>query len=285
MGGPSERIRIQGSQLATNQQPFASTAPARVSSAGRPGETPSGSVAAAPTIAIEPNEIAPSKVRAHGTHQPIKWAWLIAVTTLTLVIAWMLNRAVSGPARIPLGLQVVSREKQLEIHWNQTRPIRNATKGVMRISDGGIQEVIEFDVTQLRDGGVHYSPMTNDVNVRLEVSGLDGTSSSESVRSVAIPYYRPQNRHGHPVLIQVVLLGMPPRCQFGDLGGSSFVSRCGTARMIHYFSWRTRLQSGADLRGQRQLGERPGIDVDVNGFRLANDLLASGNAKFRDCRE
>jgi hypothetical protein len=62
----------------------------------------------------------------------------------------MLHRAVSGPARIALGLQVVSREKQLEIHWNHdATSIRNAANGVLRISDGGVQEVIEFDPMQV----------------------------------------------------------------------------------------------------------------------------------------
>ena len=107
---------------------------------------------------------------------------------LTLAIAWMLHRAVSGPARIALGLQVVSREKQLEIHWNNdATPIRNAAKGVMRISDGGAQKVLQLDATQLRDGAVAYSPTSNDVTVRLEVNSVDGTTSSESTRPVAIP--------------------------------------------------------------------------------------------------
>jgi hypothetical protein len=66
---------------------------------------------------------------------------------------------------------VLSRGKQLEIHWNhEATSIRNAAKGVMRISDGGVQEVIEFNASQLRDGAVAYSTTTNDVNVRLEVS-------------------------------------------------------------------------------------------------------------------
>ena len=119
----------------------------------------------------------------------MKWARVAAVVAiLGVAIAWMLNRAGSSHTRIPLGLQVVSRNKVLEIRWNHNAaPVRNAAKGMMRISDGGVQEVIEFDATQLRDGAVAYSPNTNDVSVRLEVNGADGTSASESVRSVAVP--------------------------------------------------------------------------------------------------
>ncbi len=142
-----------------------------------------------PPIPSEPNEIAPSNVWGpRAPARPINWVWLIAVAILALAIGSMLHRAVSGPARIAIGLQVVSRGKQLEIHWNHdATPIRNAAKGVMRISDGGVQEVMEFDATQLRDGTVAYSPTSNDVTVRLEVNSVDGTTSSESMRSVAIP--------------------------------------------------------------------------------------------------
>ena len=181
-----ECARIQRFQRAAYDQLVAIPSLSLVSPAGQPAETSSGSVAVAPPIPIEPNEIAPSNI--WGPRGTRKWAGLIAVAILTLAIAWMLHRAVSGPARIALGLQVVSREKQLEIHWNHdATPIRNAAKGVMRISDGGVQEVMEFDATQLRDGTVAYSPASNDVTVRLEVRSVDGTTSSESTRSVAIP--------------------------------------------------------------------------------------------------
>jgi hypothetical protein len=184
-----ECARIQRFHWAANDQRVAIPSIPLVSLAAQPAETSSDSVAVAPPIPIEPNEIAPSNVQGpHGTRVAIKWAWLIAVAILTLANAWMLRRAVSGPARIPLGLQVVSRGKQLEIHWNHdATPIRNAAKGVMRISDGGVQEVIEFDATQLRDGAVAYSPTSNDVTVRFEVNSVDGTTSSASMRSVAIP--------------------------------------------------------------------------------------------------
>jgi hypothetical protein len=184
-----ECARIQRFQRATYDQLVAIPFLSLVSPAAQPAETSSGSVAVAPPIPIEPNEIAPSNIWGpRGTRKPIKWAWLIAVTILMLAIAWMLHRAVSGPARIALGLQVVSREKQLEIHWNNdATPIRNAAKGVMRISDGGVQEVLELDATQLRNGTVAYSPTSNDVTVRLEVNSVDGTTSSESMRPVASP--------------------------------------------------------------------------------------------------
>lgn len=173
---------------------------------------------APPPIPIEPEDLVPPRAWTNETSRPINWLRLIpTVAILTLVVAWLLNHgsqdvtaataepqaaapvssspvtvqpvaAVLTSTQVPLGLEVLLRGKQLEIHWNHDAAvIRNAAKGVMRISDGGVKEVIEFDATQLRDGAVAYSPKTNDVSVRFEVNGLDGSSSSESVRSVAIP--------------------------------------------------------------------------------------------------
>jgi hypothetical protein len=87
-----------------------------------------------------------------------------------------------------LGLTVTTRQQQLEIRWNRLSPVIAASdKGAMQITDDGITEVVPFDQSQLRDGYVAYTPKTTDVNVRLEVTGKDGGTTSESIRSVAIP--------------------------------------------------------------------------------------------------
>lgn len=170
-----------------------------------------------PATPAEPLPPPPPEAWQHGSREPIRWVRLVpTIALLTVGIAaadWTLTRKAGEPAappevkqtvaaaatiqpvsnppataQIPLGLQVAMRGKVLEIHWNHTSPIvQNAAKGVMRISDGGVEEVIQFDVTQLHDGAVAYPPKTNDVSVRFEISGLDGSSVSESVRAVAIP--------------------------------------------------------------------------------------------------
>lgn len=57
----------------------------------------------------------------------------------------------------------------------------------MRITDGSETEVIAFDPSQLLDGAVAYTPNTNDVSIKFEVTAADGSSTAESVRAVAIP--------------------------------------------------------------------------------------------------
>ncbi len=87
-----------------------------------------------------------------------------------------------------LGLNVTPRQHQLEIRWNRnSAAIAESDRGVMKITEDGITEAVPFDPTQLRDGYVAYTPKTSDVNIRLEVTGKDGGTTSESIRSVAIP--------------------------------------------------------------------------------------------------
>jgi hypothetical protein len=87
-----------------------------------------------------------------------------------------------------LGLRVTSRPHQLEIRWNrESATIAASDQGVMRITEAGTTEAVPFDQDQLHDGYVAYTPKTNDVNIRFEVTGKDGGTTSESVRSVAIP--------------------------------------------------------------------------------------------------
>ena len=87
-----------------------------------------------------------------------------------------------------LGLKVATQPHQLEIRWNRAAStIATAMKGSMSISEAGVTESIPFDVQQLRDGYVAYTPKTNDVSVRFEVTGADGVAKTESIRVVAIP--------------------------------------------------------------------------------------------------
>jgi hypothetical protein len=88
----------------------------------------------------------------------------------------------------PLGLKVTSQPHLLEIRWNRAASaITTAAKGTMRISEAGLTEVVPFDPRELREGSVAYTPKTNDVGIRLEVTAADGAATTESVRVVAIP--------------------------------------------------------------------------------------------------
>jgi hypothetical protein len=89
----------------------------------------------------------------------------------------------------PLGLKVAVQPHQLEIRWNaRATQLLAAEKGVLEITEGDVTAKIPIDRQELRNGYVAYSPKTNDVYVRFEVSGADGKSTTESVRVVvALP--------------------------------------------------------------------------------------------------
>ncbi len=88
----------------------------------------------------------------------------------------------------PLGLKVTSRKQQLEIRWDHAlRAVLNGSKGVIKITEGEMTELIPLDRHDLQDGYVSYTAMTNDVRIRFEVNQPDGTSVTESARVVSIP--------------------------------------------------------------------------------------------------
>ena len=176
-------------------EPVAFPSPAMVSNTARSSETPFSSYEADAThLKVESSGTAAAHVWISVARNLVQRAWVVLVVISVLTISWLAYRTAAGPAGIPIGLQVLSRGEQLDIHWNNNATaIRRAAKGVMHISDGGVKEVIELDGKQLRNGGVAYSPTSKDVTVQLEISGVDGTRSSESVNSVAVPGILPKS--------------------------------------------------------------------------------------------
>ncbi|HTS46682.1 MAG TPA: hypothetical protein VMH05_01995 [Bryobacteraceae bacterium] len=133
---------------------------------------------------------------------PVQWLHLLPTVALAILgvtvasLATSLHgasdpEATANPAPLAqtsLGLRVVPKPQQLEILWNHdSNAIQAAENGLIRISDGDIAEAVPFDARQLQDGALVYRPLTNDVNIRLEVKEKDGQQISESVRTVATP--------------------------------------------------------------------------------------------------
>jgi len=135
--------------------------------------------------------------------EPIPWMRLLTTTAVFgivtgAVLIGLESRQSSGPPTVdtpaapaydsPLGLKVISRKREVEIRWDHnSQAALNATKALVKISEGEMTESIPLDQHDLQDGFVAYTPMTNDVRVRFEMIKNDGTSVSESARIVAIP--------------------------------------------------------------------------------------------------
>jgi len=170
---------------------------------------------------LEPEREAPArsaisrtpKVPAAAPSEDVRWSRLLPTMALVVVaivvtqMAWSSRGTISSnsapateadePATLSttpsnyetsLGLKVTSEPHQLEIRWNRAASaIAGAVKGTMSISEAGVTEAIPFDPRELREGYVAYTPKTNDVGIRFEVSGANGAATTESIRVVAIP--------------------------------------------------------------------------------------------------
>ncbi len=85
---------------------------------------------------------------------------------------------------LSLKLSVAENRNQLDVTWNRTVPaIFYARRGVLSISDGSVQQNLELTGTQLRTGKVHYSPVSSDVRLRLEVFSEGQKQVGESIRA------------------------------------------------------------------------------------------------------
>ncbi|HEX5227412.1 MAG TPA: hypothetical protein VFW44_06860 [Bryobacteraceae bacterium] len=149
-----------------------------------------------PSISARPpdSKAAPSPRTALSQ---VEWLRLLPTVALAIVLVGAYQSAATwsrepAPAesndRTNLGLTVNSLANLLEIRWNrESRAILASAGGTMKITENGVTETVPIDPAQLRDGYVAYGPKTNDVSIRLEVTGRHGDRTSESVRSVAIP--------------------------------------------------------------------------------------------------
>jgi hypothetical protein len=94
----------------------------------------------------------------------------------------------TAPYQSPLGLRVTARKQQVEIRWDHdSLAALKPVKGLVKITEGEITKLIPLDWRDLQDGYVSSAPLTNDVEVRFEITRADGSSVTESARVVAIP--------------------------------------------------------------------------------------------------
>lgn len=142
----------------------------------------------APTILLVALAIGTIQLATNSRHPVVAAASSVAEAPAPEATQAALSVLPAPPSDHFLGLSVTSKQHQLEIRWNrESAAIASADKGQMKITEDGITEALPFDPSQLRDGYVAYTPKTNDVSIRLEVTAKDGSTKSESIRSVAIP--------------------------------------------------------------------------------------------------
>jgi hypothetical protein len=126
----------------------------------------------------------------------LRWGLIAAAVIVAAISVWYLavwyaldgsgQPGTAGRPATTLDLNAGEAQGQLEIGWNRSAPIaRNATRGLLTITDGPLKKEMEFDGEQVRSmQKVLYTRITGEVGLRLEVFAGD-RSQSESIRFVS----------------------------------------------------------------------------------------------------
>ena len=145
----------------------------------------------------QPVVAAAARVRPGKT--PPRWAGLllrgatILIASAALVISVVTYLGAPRPPReqaagyLPaisvLGLQVERTPPDLLVIWNRnSREVVAARRATLTIRDGRKQQTLDLDKTQLALGSTLYTPVTDDIQFRLEVYGADNGSVSQAIR-------------------------------------------------------------------------------------------------------
>jgi Gram-negative bacterial TonB protein C-terminal len=150
-----------------------------------------------PTAAPVPAR-APVPVRKRRTRILSRIAWLcfaVCILAAAALLAWRffpeivsLSRRAppvqplpATPPQASIGLNAQRQNGDVVLTWNrQSAPIASATSGVLFIQDGEATRQVSLDAAQVRGGSILYSPATNQVQMRLTVTGPAG-ATTESV--------------------------------------------------------------------------------------------------------
>lgn len=94
-------------------------------------------------------------------------------------------KAPDEPSTLALKLQRIGNDWQL--NWDSTAPfLLKAAAGHLLITDGSIHKSVDLDISDLRNGSVMYTPITNDVALRLDVVSPESvTLASGTARMMA----------------------------------------------------------------------------------------------------
>ena len=101
------------------------------------------------------------------------------------------SRPAAGPAAGgQLSLQIDKKLSDLVLTWNRNAPpIQNARRAILSIQDGTIQRSYPMDLGQLRTGSVFYTPLSGDIQFRLDVYDEADRPVTESIRVLSAALY------------------------------------------------------------------------------------------------
>jgi len=127
------------------------------------------------------------------TPRRFEWLWYTWVAVLLMGVGaaghWIYTKWNPPPIASPasdsqgLALQVERRGADLRVSWNRhSFAIARAIEGVLVIRDGELHEqLLRFDLDQLRHGSILYTPANPTVQFRFEATDQENVKTSETV--------------------------------------------------------------------------------------------------------
>jgi TonB family protein len=224
---------------------------------------------------------------AAATGAPRGFKWLL-LGLFALIIGWLMGGLTGIRHRLPgnpashisqapaLSLQAERRGADLRVSWNLgAETVEHAEAGVLRIRDGDFRpREVHLDAIHLRTGSLVYTPLTKQVQFRLEISDAHQLRASECLLVLAA-----EGAQGPEILAasrnasrQPLTLPARPRPGLHEVQVGSFRIRANAERLCaemeaRYGHSRVALQNG-DPPLWRVLVEREKIPADSETIQV-----------------
>jgi TonB family protein len=151
-----------------------------------------------PRIAEPPREVRTPVAMEPAGFNTRQWQWGIGILAVAALLAAGIFQyrgrvATNAPALKAalsadpsFGLKFERAGTDVRLTWNpEASSIMNAVGGQLIINDGPVSKIVNLDASDLRRGTIVYSPLTDDLLLKLQVNRQDSSAPlSESVRIV-----------------------------------------------------------------------------------------------------
>lgn len=222
---------------------------------------------------------------------------LAAAAVLVLLIAGYLQlRNDSGPSapstltadgsdsstNSDLGLKLERLGTDWRLKWDTTSPVfLKATSGHLEITDGTLHKNVNLDESDLRGGNIVYSPLSNNVVLRLEIESADSPGPvSESVRILGgLPsQLSPSGTSDVPPLpdAQIVPPGLDPSLDSAPAPVTAQTQAAGGLLPPNALPAETSKRQGIDLSEARSISQPSTRQIDQPASRRSAQLPAGG---------
>jgi hypothetical protein len=141
------------------------------STRGRPAELPAPEREPLPLAEPEPRP-AGKRARSGWVWIPLSFIFLLVGVLLGIQSALTMAPKVTGakPEDFTLSLSVARADGNLTVKWNREAPvIKEASRGVLEIEDGGFAKPVDLDASHLKSGSIIYRNSSDHVRFRLSV--------------------------------------------------------------------------------------------------------------------